>query len=143
MTPPLADGIAEEIPSENYQHSNADKNSISNFANLEELIHYEEQNVLDLISVALKIVPSMLGHDGVRKGKDGKVTNIYYIVFDKTLEYMYFLSYIMFRNFYWYTGVLHFSRTFCYPDFCIFRFLKVLQRFHFIISTLYIHTSNF
>lgn len=43
------------------------------FVNMDELIHHEEENVLDLLTIALKIAPSMLGNDGVRKKKGGKI----------------------------------------------------------------------
>lgn len=41
------------------------------FVNMEELVHYEEQNVLDLLSIAMKIAPVMLGSDGIKKQKTG------------------------------------------------------------------------
>lgn len=41
----------------------------NNFENLEELISYEEKNVLDLLDVVLKVAPAMLGHDSIKKSK--------------------------------------------------------------------------
>lgn len=36
---------------------------------LQELVLYEEQNALDLLDVAIKIAPEMLGYDGIKKTK--------------------------------------------------------------------------
>lgn len=54
--------IAREILS-GYQNDN--------FTHLEKLIEYEEQNVLDLLQVAIEAAPNMLGHDGIKKPKNG------------------------------------------------------------------------
>lgn len=40
-----------------------------NFANLEELITYEEEHVVHLLNATLKYAPVMLGCDGVKKSK--------------------------------------------------------------------------
>lgn len=40
------------------------------FANLEELLFYEEKNVLDLLAITLKTAPIMLGQDGVKRTKN-------------------------------------------------------------------------
>lgn len=49
-----------------------------NFSNLEELITYEEKNVLHLLNTTLKSAPSMLGCDGVKTSKvSGKLINIF------------------------------------------------------------------
>ncbi|KRT82215.1 hypothetical protein AMK59_3428 [Oryctes borbonicus] len=45
----------------------------SSFVNMDELIEYEEQNMLNLLNFALKIAPSMLGNDGVKKSKGGEI----------------------------------------------------------------------
>ncbi|KAF5296665.1 hypothetical protein FQR65_LT10205 [Abscondita terminalis] len=42
---------------------------VDTFANMEELVKYEEQNVLDLLEVAIQISPSMLGDDSIKKSK--------------------------------------------------------------------------
>lgn len=66
MSPPME--IIDESPK--YQRTEFD--DTSSFVNMEELIIYEEQNVIDLLNCALKIAPSMLGNDGIRKTKTGK-----------------------------------------------------------------------
>lgn len=40
-----------------------------NFSNLDELITYEEKNVHDLLNIALRNTPSMLGCDSIKKSK--------------------------------------------------------------------------
>lgn len=39
----------------------------------EELIASEQQNVLDLLNVAVKVAPDMLGRDAIKKGKSGNL----------------------------------------------------------------------
>lgn len=72
MTPPMGEADSEELPKMIEQLNMKSMEETSSFANLEELIHYEEQNVLDLLAVALKVTPNMLGNDGLKKGKSGK-----------------------------------------------------------------------
>lgn len=45
-------------------------NDISSFASLEELIYYEEKNIIDLLTVTLRAAPKMLGEDGIKKSKN-------------------------------------------------------------------------
>lgn len=40
----------------------------------EELIVSEQQNVLDLLNVAVKAAPDMLGRDAIKKGKSGIIS---------------------------------------------------------------------
>ncbi|CAG9834105.1 unnamed protein product [Diabrotica balteata] len=64
MSPPdVAEKTITKEASENINDS-------SIFASLEELIYYEEKNVIDLLTVTLQAAPEMLGHDGVRKSKN-------------------------------------------------------------------------
>lgn len=37
----------------------------------QELIVLEQQNALDLLNVAMKVAPGMLGNDAIKKGKSG------------------------------------------------------------------------
>lgn len=53
------------------------QNIFHNFSNLDELITYEEKNVFDLLHIALKNTPSMLGCEGVKKSK---ITGIFIVV---------------------------------------------------------------
>ncbi|KAF5288634.1 hypothetical protein FQA39_LY15329 [Lamprigera yunnana] len=63
MSPPLLNNVQDEkIKIEQIA------NDIDNFASMEELVKYEEQNVLDLLDVAIKIAPDMLG-DSIKKSK--------------------------------------------------------------------------
>lgn len=39
------------------------------FTNIQELITYEEQNVIDLLNMAVKVAPTMLGSDSIKKSK--------------------------------------------------------------------------
>ncbi|XP_018563255.1 uncharacterized protein LOC108904989 [Anoplophora glabripennis] len=41
----------------------------NNFANIEELILYEEKNILDLLNTTLNVAPVMLGNEGIKKVK--------------------------------------------------------------------------
>ncbi|KAJ8954734.1 hypothetical protein NQ318_011429 [Aromia moschata] len=59
----------------------------SSFSNLEELISYEEKNVLDLLDVTLKAAPAMLGTDGVKKSKNSGITKISAKARTRVLEY--------------------------------------------------------
>lgn len=40
-----------------------------NFANIEELIQYEEKNILDLLGTTLNVAPAMLGNEGIKNAK--------------------------------------------------------------------------
>lgn len=47
------------------------------FASLEELIIWEQQNVLTLLTIILKVAPDMLGNDAIKTSKKGrKVANL-------------------------------------------------------------------
>lgn len=48
-------------------------NDLNNFMNLEELIMYEEKNVIDLLDVTLKNQPKMLGNDVIKKSQPLKI----------------------------------------------------------------------
>ncbi|KAJ3626571.1 hypothetical protein MTP99_017057 [Tenebrio molitor] len=72
------------------------KNKILNFDNgsnnetflsIEELIAYEEKNVLDLLDTILKVAPAMLGCDGVKKSKSTGATKISTKARQKVLDY--------------------------------------------------------
>lgn len=70
MTPPVDSIQTESKPKEDSLTSILEGGS---FRNLEELVNYEEQNVLDLLDVALKISPKMFGNDGLKKSKSGEI----------------------------------------------------------------------
>ncbi|XP_028129058.2 uncharacterized protein LOC114325248 [Diabrotica virgifera virgifera] len=81
MSPPdVAEKTITKEASENINDS-------SIFASLEELIYYEEKNVIDLLTVTLQAAPEMLGHDGVRKSKSSGVKKISPKAREKVLEY--------------------------------------------------------
>lgn len=67
MSPPME--LVEDSPK--YQRTEFD--DTGSFVNMEELISYEEQNVIDLLNSALKIAPMMLGSDGIRRTKTGNI----------------------------------------------------------------------
>ncbi|KAK4875057.1 hypothetical protein RN001_011479 [Aquatica leii] len=60
---------------------------IDNFANMEELVKYEEQNVLDLLETAIRIAPTMLGDDSVKKSKASGELKISVKAKTKVLDY--------------------------------------------------------
>lgn len=57
------------------------------FLSIEELITYEEKNILDLLDTILKAAPSMLGVDGVKKSKATGDTKISTKAREKVLDY--------------------------------------------------------
>ncbi|XP_015838972.1 uncharacterized protein LOC656787 [Tribolium castaneum] len=63
------------------------ENDNENFISIEELISYEEKNVLDLLDTILKISPSMLGTDGVKKSKSTGGSKIKSKAREKVLDY--------------------------------------------------------
>lgn len=67
--------------------TNLNESSNENFLSIEELISYEEKNVLDLLEMILKISPSMLGNDGVKKSKSTGATRISTKAREKVLDY--------------------------------------------------------
>lgn len=71
MSPPPT---TEELKQNNFNKKNmkSDLEEAIIFENLYELIQYEEQNVLDLLLVALKISPGMLGNESIKKCKNGE-----------------------------------------------------------------------
>ncbi|KAK5644415.1 hypothetical protein RI129_005715 [Pyrocoelia pectoralis] len=81
MSPPLNNVSDPEIKTE------VQSTDIDNFANMAELIKYEEQNVLDLLDVAIKIVPSMLGDDTIKKSKTSGESKINTKAKEKVLDY--------------------------------------------------------
>lgn len=58
----------------------------SNFANIEELILYEEKNILDLLNTTLSVSPAMLGNEGIKKVK-GK--SKFFLVFSACFYYIF------------------------------------------------------
>lgn len=62
---------------------NIDIKESDSFANMEELITYEEQNVLDLLDVAVKIAPTMLGYDSIKKSKASGSTMLNFGIVDQ------------------------------------------------------------
>ncbi|RZC41876.1 coiled-coil domain-containing protein 142, partial [Asbolus verrucosus] len=57
------------------------------FLSIEELISYEEKNVLDLLDIILKVAPAMLGNDGIKKSKTTGDTKISRKAREKVLDY--------------------------------------------------------
>lgn len=83
MSPPL-----ETMQNDEPKKADISKiDSISNFQNLEELITYEEKNVLNLLETTLKVAPLMLGHDGVKKSKNEEGMKISDKAKNKVLDY--------------------------------------------------------
>lgn len=65
MSPPIE--IIKEVP----KTDTIEVEDSSNFGNMEELLHCEQQNVLNLLSITLKIAPNMLGQDTIKINKLG------------------------------------------------------------------------
>ncbi|XP_063932063.1 uncharacterized protein LOC135144042 isoform X2 [Zophobas morio] len=74
----------------------ATKNKVLNFDNgsnnetflsIEELIAYEEKNVLDLLEMILKVSPAMLGNDGIKKSKSSGAPKVSTKAREKVLDY--------------------------------------------------------
>lgn len=65
MSPPM------DLNDDSPKYERTEFDDTGSFVNMEELIAYEEQNVVDLLNCALKIAPSMLGNDGIRRSKTG------------------------------------------------------------------------
>lgn len=53
------------------KHGVAEPSDKSDLFRTQELIVSEQQNVLDLLSVVVKVAPDMLGRDAIKKGKSG------------------------------------------------------------------------
>lgn len=66
MSPP-----ATAIKKPGNKHTTAKCIEKSDLFRTQELIVSEQQNVLDLLNVAIKVAPEMLGKDAIKKGKSG------------------------------------------------------------------------
>ncbi|CAH0555396.1 unnamed protein product [Brassicogethes aeneus] len=82
MSPPIE--IEKKDPKKD-KITNLDETQ--SFQNLEELITYEEKNVIDLLETTLKVAPLMLGHDGVKKSRNKENLKINEKARDKVLDY--------------------------------------------------------
>nr|XP_022918204.1 uncharacterized protein LOC111427337 [Onthophagus taurus] len=67
MSPPHKNTSNDSKSSERELH---EKNA---FSNMNELIRCEEKNILDLLSMAVKVSPGILGNDAIKKLKTGEV----------------------------------------------------------------------
>lgn len=70
MSPPV--DIAKQVP----KTERSDMEDSGSFVNMEELLLCEQQNVLRLLDVTLKVAPNMLGNDTIKTGKSGIVYSI-------------------------------------------------------------------
>lgn len=66
MSPPME--IVKLPKNEDINESEENNHS---FANVEEMISSEQLSILNLLSCALTIAPSMLGNDAIKKDKTG------------------------------------------------------------------------
>ncbi|KAJ8918817.1 hypothetical protein NQ315_011103 [Exocentrus adspersus] len=83
MSPPVES--TDSLTSLNKQEVIDHVKSNSDFANIEELILHEEKNILNLLDVALKVAPVLLGSEGVKKSRG--ITKISAKVRTKVIEY--------------------------------------------------------
>lgn len=60
-----------EIVEDSPKYQRTEFEDTNSFVNMEELLTYEEQIVMELLNCALKLAPLMLGSDSVRKTKSG------------------------------------------------------------------------